>query len=353
MSNKMRVAVMNAPGQVTIQERPLPLFGSTDVLVKVAYVGICGSDMALFANGYIGTSIVKEPMVLGHEASGVVVGIGSAVNHLKVGDRVALEPGIPCGSCQFCVEGRYNLCPRVFFWASLPNTEGALQDFVRHPAAFCHQIPDSMTLVEAALVEPLAVAFHAVRQAQVRVGDRALVLGAGAVGLLTMLTLKAAGVAEVTLVDLMENRRANAVRLGARALDPETLDEVQQTFSSNPESAPHIVFETAGSQETMDRAIALARRGGTVVFVGYTKDGRADLNVNLLIDKELTLKSVFRYRNCYPAAIAAAANGLIPLKEVASNIYPFEQVQQAMALAIGSKNVVTKAVIAVNPEEDR
>jgi L-iditol 2-dehydrogenase len=346
----MTAAVMNQTARLTLEKRPVPAAGAGDVLVKVAYVGVCGSDMALFENGYIGDSVVTAPMVLGHEASGVVVALGGGVTSLAVGDRVALEPGVPCGACDFCREGLYNLCPEVFFWASLPATEGALQEYVRHPAAWCHRLPDSVSLLEGALIEPLSVGFHAVRQAGPGVGDRALVLGAGCVGLLTTLTLRAAGVRDVMVADLMPNRLELAEGLGGHPLDADGLDRLDKEVAAAPSAAPRYVFETAGNAVTMDRAISLCRPGGTVSFVGYTKSGRADLNVNLLIDKELTVRTVFRYRGCYPPAIAAVASGAIPADRVVSNVFPFDQAQAAIEHAIRAKANVTKCVIAVDPE---
>lgn len=346
----MKCAVMTGKMSFTMERREIPEISRSEVLVKVAYVGVCGSDMALFENGYIGTSVVDGPMVLGHEASGTVVRVGSEVVGLAPGDRVALEPGVPCGKCEFCREGLYNLCPRVYFWASLPNKEGALQEYVRHPAEFCYRIPESMSLLEGALIEPLSVGFHAVHSARPGVGDRAIVLGAGCVGLLTMLTLKAAGVGEVCAVDVMENRLELARRLGATPVHGDDVPGLVEEFLRHPEDAPRYVFETAGNSVTMDQAISLCRRGGRVTFVGYTKNGRADLNVNLLIDKELTIGSVFRYRNCYPAAIAAVASGAIPVREVVSAVYPFDRAQEAMDQAIHNKAGVTKCVIEVGGE---
>ena len=153
----MRAAVLTGIGHLTLQERPLPEIGDDEALIRVSYVGVCGSDMALFENGYIGESTVREPMVLGHEASGVVVQVGDGVTALRPGMRVALEPGVPCLACDFCREGRYNLCPDVYFWASLPVTEGALQEYVRHRASFCHPLPDDVDLLEGAMIEPLSV----------------------------------------------------------------------------------------------------------------------------------------------------------------------------------------------------
>jgi L-iditol 2-dehydrogenase len=349
MSTTMRAAVLTEPGVLELQERPMPEIAPDEALVRVAYVGICGSDMALFQNGYIGESVVTEPMVLGHEASGVVVAVGSAVTDLTPGTRVALEPGVPCGECEFCRGGRYNLCPDVYFWASLPVVEGTFQEYVRHRASFCHPLPDSVGLLDGALIEPLSVAFHAVDRSDVGLGASAVILGAGCIGLLTLLTLRAAGVRDVVVVDVMENRLELARSLGAEVLNAETTPDLFAALTARFGFGPDAVFETAGNRVTMDQSIRIAKRGGSVTFVGYTKDGRADLNVNLLIDKELTLTTVFRYRNTYPKAIAAVAAGTIQLQDVVSAVYGLDDVQQGMDHAVHHKAEVTKCVIRIDP----
>lgn len=341
---------MTAVSTIELEERPLPTIADDEALIRVSHVGVCGSDMALFENGFIGESVVREPMVLGHEASGTVVQVGSAVTNLTPGMRVALEPGVPCATCEFCKEGRYNLCPDVYFWASLPVTEGAFQEYVRHRATFCHPLPDNVDLVEGALIEPLSVAFHAVDQSGAGLGDRAVVLGAGCIGLLTLLTLRAAGIRDVVVVDLVDNRLELARRLGAEVINAQTDPDLLATLATRFGHGPDVVFETAGNRVTMDQSIRIVKRGGTVTFVGYTKDGRADLNVNLLIDKEVTIKTVFRYRNVYPKAITAVASGAIPLGDVVSAIYPFEDIQQGMEHACRNKADVTKCVIRVESQ---
>lgn len=346
----MRAAVMSETGRIQVKERPVPEIGPDDVLVRIGYVGVCGSDMALFENGYIGESVVPGPMVLGHEASGVVVAVGADVTGLEPGTRVALEPGVPCLNCPVCKEGRYNLCPDVYFWASLPVTEGAFQEYVRHPASFCHPLPEGVGLLEGALIEPLSVAFHAIARSGIGLGDRAVVLGAGCIGLLTLLALRAAGVRDVVVVDLVENRLALARKLGAETINAGETPDLFAALSARFGAGPDVVFETAGNRVTMDQAIRIAKPGGTLTFVGYTKDGRADLNVNLLIDKELTLTSVFRYRNIYPQAIAAVASGAVPLDDIVSAIYDLDDVQRGMEHAVHNKADVTKCVIRVDGE---
>ncbi|MDD3337588.1 MAG: alcohol dehydrogenase catalytic domain-containing protein, partial [Lachnospiraceae bacterium] len=196
MDKMMKTAVMTDIEKVEIQERPVPVPGEKEVLVKVENVGICGSDLHYYESGRIGDFIVKTPFVLGHEAAGTVVETGKGVTNLKVGDRVALEPGKTCGECEFCKAGKYNLCKDVIFFAT-PPVDGVFQEYVAHEAALCFKLPDSMDTVEGALIEPLAVGMHAARQGNAGMGQTAVVTGAGCIGLVTLLSLKAMGVSKV------------------------------------------------------------------------------------------------------------------------------------------------------------
>ena len=174
-------------------ERPIPTPKDDEVLVKLEYVGICGSDMHYYESGAIGDFIVKPPFVLGHEPGGVVVEVGKNVHHLKVGDRVALEPGKTCGHCEYCREGKYNLCPDVVFFAT-PPVDGVFQEYVAHEAGLCFKLPDNVSTLEGALIEPLAVGFHAANQGGAHIGQTAVVMGSGCIGLVSMMALKAEGV---------------------------------------------------------------------------------------------------------------------------------------------------------------
>ena len=205
MDGKMKVAVMEDIGKMNLVERPIPKPQKNEVLVKLEYVGICGSDLHYYEHGRIGDYIVKPPFVLGHEASGIIVEIGENVKNLKLGDRVALEPGKTCGNCEFCKKGLYNLCPDVVFFAT-PPVDGVFQEYVAHEAALCFKLPDNMTTLEGALIEPLAVGFHAAIQGDAHLGQTAVVMGAGCIGLVSILALKARGVNNIYVVDIIEKR---------------------------------------------------------------------------------------------------------------------------------------------------
>ena len=181
MDGKMKVAVMTGIGKMGFEERDIPKPAADEVLVKLEYVGICGSDMHYYETGAIGDYVVEPPFVLGHEPGGTVVEVGENVTHLKVGDRVALEPGKNCGKCEFCKEGKYNLCADVIFFAT-PPVDGVFQEYVAHEAALCFKLPDNVSTLEGALIEPLAVGFHAAIQGDAHLGQKAVVIHDGAEG---------------------------------------------------------------------------------------------------------------------------------------------------------------------------
>ena len=214
MEGTMKTAVMTDIMEVEIQERPIPQPKDDEVLVKVEYVGICGSDLHYYESGRIGDFVVKPPFVLGHEAGGTVVEVGANVKNLKVGDRVAMEPGKTCGHCEFCKSGKYNLCEDVVFFAT-PPVDGVFQEYVAHEAGLCFKLPDNVSTLEGALIEPLAVGMHAARQGEAKLGQTAVVTGAGCIGLVSLLSLKAMGVTKVIVVDVMEKRLQKALELGA------------------------------------------------------------------------------------------------------------------------------------------
>jgi L-iditol 2-dehydrogenase len=352
MKGTMKVAMMNKPGKLDFEEKPIPEVKPGYVLVKLDYVGICGSDTHLFKYGYIGEKYVTEPMVLGHEPAGTVAGVGEGVTELKVGDRVAVEPGIPDWTCEFCKSGRYNLCPNVYFYASLPVVEGCFAEYIAHPANLCYKLPDNVSTLEGALMEPLAVGMHAAIQSGIRVGSNAVILGAGCIGLVTMLAVKSMGIREIIVVDIMKNRLDRASQLGAsHVVDAAECDPVLRVQELTGGGAD-FVFETAGTETTMFQTAKMVKRGGTITLVGYTKDGTAKMNVNWIIDNEITIKTVFRYRNIYPTIIEAVSKGMIPLKEIASDIYDFKDVQAAMEHSIDNRDKITKCVVRINPDAE-
>ncbi|MDY3016852.1 MAG: NAD(P)-dependent alcohol dehydrogenase [Blautia sp.] len=347
MEGKMKTAVMLGIGKMGFEERDIPQPKDNEVLVQLEYVGICGSDLHYYETGAIGDYVVKPPFVLGHEPGGTVVEVGKNVKHLKAGDRVALEPGRTCGHCEFCKEGKYNLCPDVVFFAT-PPVDGVFQEYVAHEADLCFKLPDNVSTLEGALIEPLAVGFHAAIQGDAHLGQKAVVMGAGCIGLVSMMALKARGVSEVYVVDIMEKRLEKALELGAAGvINGAKEDVVQKVNEITNGRGMHLVIETAGTEITTRQAIQIARKGSNIVLVGYSKTGEMTLPMSLVLDKELTFKTVFRYRHIYPMAIEAVAAGKVDLKGIVTDIFTLDEAQKAMDYSVNNKADIVKAVIKI------
>lgn len=347
MEGKMKTAVMLGIGRMGFEERDIPKPKDNEVLVKLEYVGICGSDLHYYETGAIGDYVVKPPFVLGHEPGGTVVEVGKDVKHLKAGDRVALEPGKTCGHCEFCKTGKYNLCPDVVFFAT-PPVDGVFQEYVAHEADLCFKLPDNVSTMEGALIEPLAVGFHAAMQGGARAGQTAVVMGSGCIGLVTMMALKAMGVSKVYVVDIMEKRLRKALELGADGvIDASRTDVVAEIRKLTGGKGCDLAVETAGTQTTTVQAIHMTKKGATIVLVGYSKSGEMTLPMSLALDKELTFRTIFRYRHIYPMAIEAVAAGRVNLKGIVTDVFELDAIQKAMDFSVNHKADIVKAVIHI------
>ena len=350
MNGTMKVAVMEGIGKMGYTQRSIPTPKADEVLVKLEYVGICGSDMHYYETGAIGDYVVEPPFVLGHEPGGTVVEVGSNVKHLKVGDKVALEPGKTCGHCEFCRQGKYNLCPDVVFFAT-PPVDGVFQEYVAHEAALCFKLPPQVSTLEGALIEPLAVGFHAANQGGAHAGQTAVVMGAGCIGLVSMMALKAEGVSRVYVVDVMQKRLDKALELGADGvINGKDEDAVETVRRLTGGAGCDLVIETAGTEITSRQAVHMTKKGATIVLVGYSKTGEITLPMSLALDKELTFKTVFRYRHIYPMAIDAVAAGRVNLEGIVTDIFDFDDIQNAMDKSVTDKANIVKAVVRIAKE---
>jgi len=347
MKGKMKVAVMNGIGKMGFIERDIPHPADNEVLVKLEYVGICGSDIHYYETGSIGKYVVKPPFVLGHEPGGTVVEVGKNVKHLHIGDRVALEPGKTCGHCEFCREGKYNLCPDVLFFAT-PPIDGVFQEYVAHEADLCFKLPEDVDTMEGALIEPLAVGFHAANQGNAHAGQTAVVFGSGCIGLVSMMALKAEGVSKVYVVDILQKRLDKALELGATEIINSKEKNLQEEIDRLTDGkGADLVIETAGTETTTRQAIQITKKGATIVLVGYSKTGEMTLPISLALDKELTFKTVFRYRHIYPMAIESVASGKVNLKGIVTNVFDFDDIQNAMDKSVNDKANIVKSVVKI------
>lgn len=326
--------ILNKPLDVTFQERPIPELASPhDVLVAVNYTGICGSDVHYYDHGAIGHFVVKEPMVLGHESAGTVVQVGSSVKSLRPGDRVALEPGYPCRRCGPCLAGNYNLCPDMVF-AATPPYHGTLTGFWSAPADFCYKLPDAVSLREGALIEPLAVAVHIVRQAAVTPGSSVVVMGAGPVGLLCAAVARAFGASIVASVDILQSKLDMARQLAAthtylsRRVSPEENAASIRALVGLPDGAD-VVIDASGAEPSIQTSLHAVRMGGTFVQGGM---GKSDINfpIMALCLKEVTAKGSFRYGpGDYKLAIDLVATGKVNVKPLISEVVSFGEAEAA------------------------
>ena len=348
MNGIMRTAVLTKEQKISIEERKIPSPAQDEVLIKLKHVGICGSDIHYYEHGRIGNQVVKYPMVLGHECSGTVVKIGSSVKNIKEGDIVAVEPQYTCGRCEFCKTGRYNLCPDVFFMATPPN-DGAFAEYVTHRADMVYKLPDSMDTVEGALIEPLAIGFNIARQAKACIGQQVHVIGAGCIGLVTVMALKSMGVTDITISDVFENRLVLARKIGAKSTFNASKQDVNSEIQSiTQDKGVDIVIDASGNSTAITQTIQMVKRGGTIILVGYSRDDTISYDFNKLILKEACIITSRRYRNTYPMAIKAVSEGLAPVKDIVTNSYSFEQIPEAMEYIVSNKEDVIKAIVELN-----
>lgn len=347
MAKQMKVALMDDIKKMRMTQRDVPTPKAGEVLVELEYVGVCGSDLHYYEEGRIGDFVVEFPFVLGHEAGGTVAALGEGVESLAVGDRVALEPGITCGKCEFCKSGQYNLCPDVVFFAT-PPVDGVFQEYVAHPADLCFKLPDKVSTMEGALVEPLAVGFHAAMQGGARAGQTAVGAGTGCIGLCSIMALRAMGVNKIIALDTLAGRLATAGKVGALyTVNPAEEDSVAKVMELTGGRGVDLAIETSGSEKSMDALLHMCHKGGTAVMVGYSGSGDMKLPSSLITNNELTIRSVFRYRHVYPMIIDALEAGTIDVGPIVSNIFPLDDIQNAMDSCVANKADIIKAVIKI------
>ncbi len=339
---------MTGVNKLEIREIAMPEPKEKQVLVALEYVGICGSDIHYLEHGKIGDFIVNGDFILGHEAAGVIIATGKGVENLKVGDKVALEPGITCGQCEFCMTGRYNLCPKVEFLAT-PPYHGCFKEYIAYPENMCFKLPDNITTKEGALIEPLAVGIHAAKQGNVTLGSSVVILGAGCIGLTALLAAKAFRAADITVVDVIPKRLNKALELGAtRIINGSDTDAIKAMEEITNGAGVDVVIEAAGSVITTQQTAYLVKRGGTVVLVGMTSKDKFEYNFAKVLSKEAQIRSVFRYRNIYPQAIKAVANGDIDISGIVTHEFTFDNIAKAFDVSITQKSDVVKMVIKIS-----
>lgn len=336
---------MIKPGTIEIVDRDIPVPADDEALIRIRAVGLCGSDAHYYEHGKIGPYVVEKPIILGHEASGDIVALGKKVNHLKVGQRVSIEPGVTCGRCEYCKAGKYNLCPSVEFLAT-PPYDGAFCEYIAIRSDFVFPIPDKMSYEAAALVEPLSVGIHAVRRGSLLPGETVAVMGMGPIGLLAAVAAKASGAKRIIGVDLEPFRLNKALEMGATDIvNIRTDDPAEAIKALTAGKGVDLAVETAGNRKALQSALASVRRGGRVVIVGLPPQSETALNVPYIVDNEIDISGVFRYRNTYPSGIDILSSGKVKLEPIITDKMKLDDVPSAFKKAIHEKHSTIKIVI--------
>ncbi|MFZ9009249.1 MAG: L-idonate 5-dehydrogenase [bacterium] len=330
-----------------IEDVPCPQPGPDQALVKMGAAGICGSDMHYFRHGQIGKFKIQEPLIPGHEASGVIAALGANVTGLDEGQRVAINPSHPCGTCSRCREGRENLCDSMFFLGSasvFPHAQGMFREYFLISAKQCIPVSKQVSLEELALSEPLSVGLHAVNRAGNLCGKRVLISGSGTIGCMVLLAAKLDGAEQVTMVDVLEEPLAIARKVGA-----------DQTLCVKPSAAPSpelinefdVAFEVSGAASALGNCIELVRRGGTIVQVGTLPVEGIHLFANQIMVKELDIRGSMRFGNVFSRAVRLLENQRLNVKPILTGRFPIAEAAKALQLAF-DKTVSMKVQIVAD-----
>ena len=350
----MKAAFLYGKKDIRIEEVAVPEIKPHEVLVQIKAVGICGSDVHYYEHFGMGPAYqLTKPQVLGHEASGIVVKVGSEVKNLKPSDRVTIEPGETCFRCEQCKNGHYNLCPDVHF-LSTPDNKGAFAEYLVMNSDLLYRIPDEMSFEVASLAEPLSVGIHACEQVNARPGKSLVILGAGPIGMVTLAAARAFGLTDITMCDIQESRLSFALRYGAKHVFVNkgiNAEEVVQRFTDG--AGFDCCIETAGSPVTHEMSISLMKKGGIIALVGIPAQSHVSINVSDIIDKELTVRGVFRYANSYKTAVQMLNSGVIDFKSLITKRFPLKETQAALQFALEEKNHSMKTIIYVDDSEEK
>ncbi len=321
----MKALVLEKVNQLSLRDFEIhEVMTPRDVRITVRNVGICGSDVHYYTHGRIGPYVVKEPMILGHEASGVVEEVGAEVTSLRPGDRVCMEPGIPDPRSRASRLGMYNLDPAVRFWAT-PPIHGVLRTSVVHPADFTFKLPDNVSFAEGAMVEPLAVGMHAASKAEIRPGDVAVVVGSGTIGLMTVLAALGGGCSMIVVTDVSTAKLERAAALGSvRTVDVAKENPVDVVMGLTGGWGADVVFEASGNPNVASQCLDMLRPGGRLVYIGMPL-GPVTFDIVKAQSKEISMSTIFRYAHVYPRALSLMGSGKVKLLPLATETFPFEK----------------------------
>lgn len=346
MNNElMDAAVLNKPLDIEIKKVNIPEPKEDEALIKVYCIGVCGSDIHYYEHGKIGRYVVEDPIILGHELAGEVVKVGKHVQNIQIGDRVAVEPGVICGRCNYCKTGRYNLCPDVVFMAT-PPVDGAWAEYVSVRSDFLFKLPDEISYEAGALLEPLSVGIHAISRGKVTPADRVLITGLGPIGLLAIQAAKMFGVQEIYATDIVSFRRQLGLKLGAtNVMNPLNKNTNEEITELTRGKGVDVIIETSGNQLAISETIKIVNRGGRIVLVGLPVVDEVSIDITHLIDSEFDIYGVFRYANTYPTAIQALSNSSLNIEDIITHKFALKNIREAVEVARTEKDTSIKVMI--------
>jgi len=341
-------AVLVKPGELRLEERPIPEPQKGEVQIAVKSVGICGTDLHYFTHGGFGDIMMNQPLIPGHESSGVVTKLGEGVTALKVGDRVGIEPGLQCRECEWCVAGRYNLCPTSKPLGMPPDFHGTLSRYYVHPAELCRKLPDHVSDEEGAMLEPLSCVLHACRRARLAFGQTVLVCGSGPIGLMTVLAARAMGATLVAATDIDQSRLDMAKKIGADhvilvkpGVEPRSMaEEIVRVMGRRPD----VTFECSGAESSLQTGMFATKTGGVFALVGLGQDFVKFPIVNAAT-REVDIVSGFGHAHSYVAGLEMVASGAINVKQLVSHRFPLENVRDAYEAAKAGTKGSVKIII--------
>ena len=326
---KMKAAFLHKPGDIRIEETDIPIPKDDEALIRIKAVGVCGSDVHFYEVGRIGDFIVTDPLILGHECAGEVVEVGRDIKTLEVGDRVAIEAGVPCRKCDFCRLGRYNLCANVTFLAT-PPFHGAFKEYIAHPEDYLFKLPDNMSFEEGAMIEPLAVGVYAAERGNVNIRNTVAIIGAGPIGLMTLQAVRARGATNVVSTDLEPFRLDFAKKLGASLTINVKEDDPVQRILEYTHGGADVVMDAVGFPETIQQTIKIAKPGAVIVWIGMPTVDEIPIRAVEAICKDVDIRGIFRYANAYKPAIELVSSGKIDVKSMITTSFTLDHVQKAL-----------------------
>jgi len=332
-----------------VEEVPYPTCRDDECVVRIHATGICGSDIKFWRAGRVGSIVVEDALALGHESSGEVVEVGKDVKKLNVGDRVAVETTIPCGTCKHCLIGRYNLCPTATS-VGAPGTPGTLRRYIAHRAAWLHLMPSDMSVTTGAILEPLSVALAGIRRADLRLGQPALIAGTGSVGLLAVALANAAGATPIIATDISPKRLELAKELGAKYVvnvTGKTPEEAAREIVGLTGEAdrPEVAIECSGIESSIQSAILALDAGGVMMQIGVCGKEHVAVPFGAVMDREIDLRYLFRYKSTWPAAIRLASTGKLNLEALVSHTFGLDDCLKAFETVMDTESGSVKVII--------